>query len=364
MGTYCSINTEGDADQDEKSINDSSRKPSPMLRIRQLIDQMAAKFLDSDSESTQYPPKRERRAQAIIGLQHAMKKRASPEEQAANETILKKRQDDDRLYRESPDLIGLDGKARRPFAHDHFSRNVQTIEKTELLKAARFMPKGSHLHLHFNSTLLPGFLLGVAKGMENMYISSPTHKLQSKDDFDSCEIVFTLQNFSPLSRGDMNSQDARGPNIFHDDYEPRQLMRYQYFRTMWNHERNVRKDLASHTGKQAALGDSGLWDMDMECDDWLNSKLIFSQEHIDSIFDPANYSPNQTRKPETKEEEQARQKQAEEVRWPKDIELAFQASPHKHVRERATRYLVLRVRRFNVTNRLIGRGRSLTAAQG
>ncbi|KAI0382192.1 Metallo-dependent hydrolase [Hypomontagnella monticulosa] len=322
MGSVCSINTEADADQDEKSINGSSHKPSMMHQIRQMIDKMTTRPY---SESIKSPLKQARGAQVRLGFQHAMMKHASAEEQAANEMILGKRRDDEGLYRRSPSLTGLDGKPRQPVAHDHFSRNVEIIEKTQLLKAARQMPKGSHLHLHFNSTLLPGFLLDIAKEMDNMYISSPTHKLRSKHDFDNCEIVFQLQKIDWSPQDDLSSRDARGPNIFRNDYELRQTMRYQYFRKMWNQERSAR------------LGSSDLWNMDMECDDWLISKLIFSREDIDLIFDPANNSPNRPPKHETKEEEQTRQKQAEDMRWPKNIELDFQASPHKHVRERATR---------------------------
>jgi succinate dehydrogenase (ubiquinone) flavoprotein subunit len=52
---------------------------------------------------------------------------------------------------------------------DHFLGNVDLINKTKLLKVAKRMPKGAHLHCHFNSCLRPEFLLEQARGRESMY---------------------------------------------------------------------------------------------------------------------------------------------------------------------------------------------------
>ncbi|KAI1662234.1 Metallo-dependent hydrolase [Daldinia decipiens] len=276
-------------------------------------------------------------AQVELHFLDNMMKLACSDEIEANKALLRGREADERWYK-------YNGKQ---FAEDHFSRNVHIIDKTRLLKAARSLPKGAHLHLHFNSTLLPEFLLGIAKEMPNMYISSPTHKLRSKSDFDNCEIVFTLQSTKTilddpdagpmLEEQKLSSKDLKGPNLFHDDYEPRQLMRYRYFRSVWDEERETRQSYISQNQEQAGQAESELWNMDIKCDDWLTSKLIFHKKQIDEIFNPGDKPSEQASKLETKEEEQARQKQAENAKWPKDIDLDIQNSEYKDVRERAAR---------------------------
>ncbi|KAI1801303.1 Metallo-dependent hydrolase [Daldinia bambusicola] len=321
---------DGSACRHEPAMNNFPEKPSRFPQLRK-ISKMAGNFLHSISGQSKTYPNHQGGAQVGLHFQDAMRKRASRDEEAANQILLETRDADGQLY----------GEHEHP--GNHFSRNVHIIDKTQLLKAARVLPKGAHLHIHFNSTLLPEFLLGVAKEMPNMYISSPTHKLRSKSDFDNCEIVFTLQNTKKilddpnvgreLQEQELSSRDPEGPNLFHADYEPRQLMRYQYFRSAWDEERNTRQDYASQNEEKANQAQSELWDMNIECDDWLVSKLVFHKEQIDEIFN----SEDQIEKSMTKEEEQARQKKIEEERWPENIDSNFQNSPYKSTRERAAR---------------------------
>ncbi|OTB09468.1 hypothetical protein M426DRAFT_316018 [Hypoxylon sp. CI-4A] len=326
MGIFCI----SDADSETNSQS-PSRRPSGFLQVRQLIEKMTAKFSGSSQHHDQ--PNLEGGAKFELHFQNAIKELASPEERSANRALLGyRRADDDELYKQAPREDTLkeedDGAERQPpSAADHFLRNVDIINESRLLATARHMPKGAHLHLHFNATLLPQFLLEIAKEMRNMYISSPTHKLRSKNDFDDCEIVFTLKDLEALKRENEFVEDEDGPDLFQDDYEPRQLMRYQYFRDRWGHEREIRRDSISEA----------LWDMDTECDDWLVSKLIFGKDEINQIYDPTNQTSDEDRQPETEEDKEARQKQAEEAKWPKDIELAFRDSEYRHIRERATR---------------------------
>ncbi|KAI2628731.1 Metallo-dependent hydrolase [Hypoxylon sp. NC1633] len=338
MGGIRGIDKDGKADQNEKSnLQPSPRRHSIPHQLRQIFDKMASKFSNLVSEPPRQQANGGGKAQAPLDFQTAMMELASPKEKDANEKLLHDLQDDEQQYYP---------KSGQHFAEDHFSRNVHIINKTRLLKAARDMPKGSHLHIHFNSTLLPEFLLDIAKEMSNMYISSPTHKLRSRKDFDDCEIVFNLQKVNTalkpldedvkLSSQGRLSEDSRGPNLFRDNYEPRQQMRYQYFRAMWDEERKLRQSSASQHGKQTSSPDSKVWAMDMECDDWLVSKLIFSKEEVDLIFDPLENQPGKMPK-ETEAEQEARQKKAVESGWPHDIEIDFQNSRYKNVRERATR---------------------------
>ncbi|KAI1102065.1 Metallo-dependent hydrolase [Jackrogersella minutella] len=337
MGGLCGLYKDGEADQHEKLVQDSTRKQSGFSQLRQIFDKMIGKSSNSISGSTPSPPMPEGGAQVQLSFQDHMRKHASPEEQAANDVLLKQRQtDDEQLFRSTGRL-----------AEDHFSRNLPIIENTQLLKSARHMPKGAHLHVHFNSTLLPKFLLDIAKEMPNMYISNATHQLRSKSDFDNCEIVFNLRNAETVRKDlaeDLSSQgqhifpkDLEGPNLFHANYEPRQQMRYQYFRAMWNEEQKIRQSSTAKNGKQTAVAEPEVWNMDMDCDEWLISKLVFGEEEINSIFNTVGKSTDQPPKPETEEEKQAKRKQTEEAKWRPNIESDFQNSPYKSIRERATR---------------------------
>ncbi|KAI1777503.1 Metallo-dependent hydrolase [Hypoxylon cercidicola] len=329
---FCGLDKEGDADQHEKTTSNQIRRRSGSLHFRQIFDKITTKLFNLVSEQPLDHSRHDAMSQATFKFQNGMMNNASLEEKNANTKLLEVRQNDIQLYSASQE----GGNGEIPFAEDHFTRNLHIIKNTGLFGAARIAPKGTHLHVHFNSTLLPNFLLDIAKEMPNMYISSPTHKLRSKSDFDNCEIVFTLQDSSTVMMNlpdglerqkELFSKDSKGPNLFHDIYEKGQKMRYQYFRTMWDAERKLR-----HNSRE-----SDVWTMDMECDDWLTSKLMFTKEDVELIFHPKDKLPDAPWTPETKEEEQIRQKKAEDAGWPKDIELAYHNSPYNATRKRATR---------------------------
>ncbi|KAI1366438.1 hypothetical protein F5Y08DRAFT_327330 [Xylaria arbuscula] len=189
-------------------------------------------------------------------------------------------------------------------AHDlssgqHFLHVRDRLEDTRLFQIARMVPKGAHLHLHFNSTLLPGVLLGFAKDMVNMYIWSD-RRLITEGDFRECKLEFSLRNLGQVREemrtkateaGDSSmcqrlaqaeslsdeaaktrAYDGLGPDMFSSTYKHGRKdkghqveeMRYQYFRERW---------------EEKALGD---------CDEWLISKLTFSKEEVDSFFEEAD----------------------------------------------------------------------------
>lgn len=324
-------------DQREKATNQTIRRRSESFQfrqIRQVFDKMS-KFFNTTSEPLGQSA-HGARPQITLEFQNAIMKHASPAEKDANRKLLEVRQNDRQFYTPSHSPKASGSQLQAPFPEDHFSRNVHIIEKTGLFKAARIAPKGTHLHVHFNSTLLPNFLLDIAEEMPNMYISSPTHKLRSKSDFDDCEIVFNLLDVSALMNLPedlelrLSAEDAKGPNLFHDTYEKGQKMRYRHFRNMWDVERRRRQ----------GSPEPGVWAMNMKCDEWLTSKLMFTKEDVELIFHPEEKLSDAPRAPESKEEERARQKKAEEAGWSKDIELAFQDSPYNAARKRATRYFV------------------------
>lgn len=336
MGYLCGIEKDGHADQHEKTANQSPRRHSGSFQFRQILDKITANITNMFSNQ---PRQGAESPLSLSAFQKVMENRASPAEKDANTKLLQARYDDDQLYRDSRPLVEVFGvEPYVPFAQDHFSRNIHIIEKTGVFGAARIAPKGTHLHIHFNSNLLPNFLLDIAKEMPNMYISSPTHQLRSKSDFDNCEIQFNLLDLTEVVKDlpdDLErqqerllSEDVKGHNLFHDNYEKTKKMRYQYFRTMWDAEREFRRNSR----------DPNVWTMDMECDDWLTSKLIFSKEDAELIYHPKDNQPDPFKPSET------------EAGWPTDIKSAFLESPYYANRKRAMRYFVWYLELFLQTN--------------
>ncbi|KAI1079879.1 Metallo-dependent hydrolase [Whalleya microplaca] len=279
-----------DFDRCEKNV---PRRHSVTFPFRQIFDKII-KMAQSQPE---------------FHFQKAMIEKASKEDEQANKAVLHKRSDDDeKLYGQTARTEGFDGRTRQRSACDHFSVICGLIERSSLFPLAQKLPKAAHLHIHFNSTLRPKFLLDQAKEMENMYIWSVTSSLRSKEDFDNCEIMFLLQPLDSL-------KDADGPNLFKDNYQPGDKMRFQYFREVWNEERTRRQKLP----------DSNLWTMDMECDQWLISKLVFSGEEINELFSEKNIERGTWGPPNP------------DSRYPEDIHLQIRNSKHEHERERARR---------------------------
>ena len=74
---------------------------------------------------------------------------------------------------------------------EHFLGNVDLINRTELMKVARRMPKGAHLHIHFNSCLPAKFLIQQARDIDAMYIRS-TLPLTSPENMKASRISFMV----------------------------------------------------------------------------------------------------------------------------------------------------------------------------
>ena len=100
---------------------------------------------------------------------------------------------------------------------DQFLKNLDLIEQTRLMKIAQRMPKGGHLHCHYNACLHPSFLIKHARGMKSMYIRS-TMPLTSELNFGVCQISFQV----------LSPQNDLG-NIFSTGYRPQTWMSYPDF---------------------------------------------------------------------------------------------------------------------------------------
>jgi adenosine deaminase CECR1 len=72
-----------------------------------------------------------------------------------------------------------------------FLTNRDRIEESKVYEIAKAMPKGGHLHLHFNAELSPEILIERARDRETMFIRS-TQPLISDEAFDEAELVFDV----------------------------------------------------------------------------------------------------------------------------------------------------------------------------
>jgi adenosine deaminase CECR1 len=168
---------------------------------------------------------------------------ASNIEIRANEIIGEIRKSDER------DVYGAlrDKHGRQRTVADHFLGNVDLINKTELLKVAKRMPKGAHLHCHFNSCLRPEFLLEQARGRESMYIRS-TCPLTSEQAMQQAEISFLVQPPQP-----------EGVNLFSEDYVTQSWMKYPIF---------------------CEVFPGGL----VAAEKWLSWKMLFNEEEVYNTY--------------------------------------------------------------------------------
>jgi adenosine deaminase CECR1 len=157
-----------------------------------------------------------------LDFEHAARARATPLELRADGIVQAlKLRDQASVYACAEPRHGYRGQLHPRFPGDHFLSNVPLIDRTALHAVARRMPKGAHLHIHFNACLLPHVLLDIAKGMDRMFITSDLPLLPDADfvNFDKCEIQFSI----------LPPQKELPGNLFSRDYQPRQTMRYRDF---------------------------------------------------------------------------------------------------------------------------------------
>ncbi|KAJ4169282.1 hypothetical protein NW754_001394 [Fusarium falciforme] len=183
-----------------------------------------------------------------MGFEHQCRQNATEEEQRANEIIQWLRhQDQVNVFNTAPRRKGYGGQLHSRFVGDHFLSNKPLIEDTALFRITRQMPKGSHLHIHFNSCLQPHVLLDIAKEMDGMWISSDLRLTPDNDyeSFEQCEIQFSLatKNDEPLG------------NLFHGERKGRRWMKFQDFL----------RQFPAHYEKSTA-------------DEWLSNKLMFHED--------------------------------------------------------------------------------------
>lgn len=186
-------------------------------------------------------------------------------EKRVDEIIRNVREEDEKYFSKQAPRKGYHGQQHPRFAGDHFLSNVDLIGKTGLFKIASMLPKGAHLHNHFNACLPPHVLLDIAKGMDRMFIMSSLPlvcKEQGEnkfENFDMCEIQFSIKRPDQEDPGD----------LFSSSYQAWKTMKFA--------------DFLGRFSKYYTRADAGTNDK-TKADKWLLNKLTFhEQETYDTL---------------------------------------------------------------------------------
>lgn len=208
-------------------------------------------------------------AEAAMGFEHACETKATAAERQANTILQRIKEQDLAVY--LPEHAGTRhdplGQRHDYFYGDHYLSNVGLIQKTRLFQLCHAMPKGAHLHIHFNANLAPNFLLDVAKTMEHMYIWS-SEPLTGKAAFDKCRIQFSILGGAQLQA---KNPAGRPANLFSSEYKayPEQAKGCG-----WMLFRDFMKQFPA-----AAVGS--------DVNRWLQNKLVFDVEETHNSLQTA-----------------------------------------------------------------------------
>jgi hypothetical protein len=204
---------------------------------------------------------------------------ASQTERLANVILLKVRERDIKdVYEAAPPRRGYGGQLHPRFFGDHFLSNVDLIEKSHLYRIVCRMPKGAHLHIHFNANLLPNVLIDIAKDMDRMFITSdiPLVPGGDSDAFDRCKIQFSI-----LSKEAVETQGGE-KSIFTQDYESRKPMPFKKFLAEFGDQFRAAHPVENSNGNSPVDGRPRIEDVDV--DKWLGYKLVFHEEEAHNFL--------------------------------------------------------------------------------
>lgn len=206
--------------------------------------------------------------EAARAFDHDCFEHATKAEMMAHKALLRMKAVDAEALSGKEPHVGYGNQRHVPFPGDHYLSNVEYIETSRVLEAARHLPKGAHLHIHFNACLKPSVLLELASQMTHMFITSDRPLTEVHDDgmssksdknrkiarlqnFFLCEIQFSIL---PITKRDVE------PSLFSKDYQAREPMRFRMFLDQFP------KDVV---GEDAMT--------------WLASKLVFDEQETYDI---------------------------------------------------------------------------------
>lgn len=186
-----------------------------------------------------------------LGFEHTLASAASPKEQRVDGILQDlKSHDHENVYAADAEREGFGGQRHPRFAGDHFLSNKALIEKSKVFRIARKLPKGAHLHIHFNACLLPDVLLDLAATMPHMYITSDI-PLVSETSLSRSRIQFSIM-----------AQTSSTDDLFSAAYQGREgAMRFDEF---------LAKFPSSFDGRDAMA--------------WLRRRLVFGEEEAHGLL--------------------------------------------------------------------------------
>ena len=147
---------------------------------------------------------------------------------------------------------------------EHYLGNVDLINKTQLMKVARRLPKGAHLHIHFNSCLPAKFLIQQARNIDAMYIRStlPLTTPQSMIDTRISFMVMTPHE-ATHKKGEAGTEEyCPLGNVWDSSYIPNTWMPYKEFQRQFEFVDEKGQNLSKTVGAET----------------WLERKMQISEE--------------------------------------------------------------------------------------
>ncbi|RKF79227.1 Adenosine deaminase 2-A [Golovinomyces cichoracearum] len=177
--------------------------------------------------------------------------------------------DDEKIYGTQSDTLNQRNRERS--RGEHFLGNIDLINQTELMKIAKKMPKGAHLHIHFNSCLPARFLVRLARDIDAMYIRS-TLSLTSPENMVSAQISFmvmTLHEATHVTDPEGNEKFVPLGNLWEEDYVQNSWMSYKSFHIQFDPY-----DKSTGKGKNFGL------ERTLAAEKWLEDKIQFSEDEV------------------------------------------------------------------------------------
>lgn len=146
----------------------------------------------------------------------------------------------------------------------HFLGNVDHINKTWLMQVSRRMPKGAHLHIHFNSCLPANFLIRQARNIDAMYIRS-TLPLTTPENWAASRISFMVMTPHQATHArNVDDTEKYVPlgNVWDSEYVPNTWMEYKTFQRQFELRTSQGEPLKGTIGAET----------------WLEQKMLISEE--------------------------------------------------------------------------------------
>jgi adenosine deaminase CECR1 len=192
---------------------------------------------------------------------------ASPAEKRAQIIAFKIREDERRSLFGNVATEAIPGSDTRDMG-GQFLTNKERILKSNIYRMAQRMPKGCHLHLHFNAELMePNDFIQQAQKNPNMYVRS-TRRILTESDFDEAEIVFNVLPSSTVEADIFKS--AYNPEFRAPGATP--WMKWNTFRAAFYGWRRNHKNSR----------------IEKHPEEWIRGKLVLTEQEVYGINQTTN----------------------------------------------------------------------------